>query len=234
MKQDVVIVPNDMDYIKVHCTEEIAKFGEQIEVMYQMYDAMGMFYPEECRTNYRDSWFHYRKLCKKKDVIAIYNEKYGLEEHLLRAVKDAQICFLQQLGYFLDIWYQHEIFLECDMSKSVEYERMYANMTGNWVQNIQKLSAGDEKLFANACLYRFIKYIETEEVKRKLQTLIHSIKNLILELRLEGVDILRPTDNMLYFERCVNMCGKMCSALEVIGIRYLLSSTLSILSICEK
>lgn len=234
MKQELIAAGHTVEHIKSVCAEEIAVFGIQFEVMYKLYEQLGLYYPEECNTNYRDSWFHYRKLYKKKDYVAILNEKYGLEEHLLRTAKDAQICFLQQLGYWLEVWYRHDDYMVCDMTKVSEYERLYQDLDKNWVKSIYFLTKGDEELFANACLYRFLCEIDSEKLERNLQMLIHSIKNLILELRLGGINISRPVDNICYLKRCVVVFNEMCKSLQEVGMLYLISSTALILTKCGK
>lgn len=226
--------PSEPELIKENCADEIADFGKQFKRIHKLYDNLGLYYPEECNTNYRDSWFHYRKLYKKKDEISILNEKYGLEEHLLRSAKDAQICFLQQLGYWLEIWYRYDDFLVCNNARVSEYEKLFQNLNTNWVRSIEEACPDDNELFANACLYYFLHHINSDVVKKNLQILIHSIKNLILDLRLGGVNISRPIDNIDYFRRCVAVFNKMCISLQKSGMLYLISSTGVILEECGK
>lgn len=106
MKQTISYDDEEIMAIKSECAEAIADFGMQFHIIQELYDALGLYYPEESNTNFRDSWFHYRKLYTQKDIITVLNEKYGLEEHLLRAAKDAQIYFLQQLTGWLEVWYR--------------------------------------------------------------------------------------------------------------------------------
>lgn len=234
MKQEFIMSVQDMADIKENCAREIEEFGMQFEKMHRLYGGFGLYYPEECNTNYRDSWFHYRKLYKKKDVISILNEKYGLEEHLLRAIKDAQIGFLQQLGYWLEIWYRYDEYMVCDILRTDEYRELYENLDTNWVKSIEELCLGDHELFANACLYRFITHIKTDEMIKKLQKLIHSVKNLILDLRLSGTNIFRPADNGDYIRRCVSIYNDMCRDLKESGMLYLISATEVIVEKCGK
>ena len=116
MKQIISYNDEEIRAIKTECAEAIADFGMQFHIIQELYDELGIYYPEESNTNYRDSWFHYRKLYTKKDIITILNEKYGLEEHLLRAAKDAQIYFLQQLAGWLEVWYRYDKYLETKTS----------------------------------------------------------------------------------------------------------------------
>lgn len=232
--QNALVMVDDLDYVKETCADEIDEFGVQFKNMKKLYDVLGMRYPEECNTNYRDSWFHFRKMYKKKDIISIYNEKYGLEEHLLRAAKDAQISFLQQLGYWLEVWYRNDDYMICDMSRSEEYDLLFDKLEDNWVRCILEKVGEDYTLFANACLYHYLLRIQTESVKIKLQILIHNIKNIILDLRLSGVSISRPRNNIYYMKKCVSVYNDMCISLQETGMIYLLSSTRVILNSCRR
>lgn len=222
--------------IRKKCADSIFEFGEMFETMYELYEEFGLYYPKECNTNYRDSWFHYRKLYLKRDKVSVLNEKYGLEEHLLRAAKDAQIFLLQQLGEWLGIWESYDIYLKRDETSDLEYQAVLDQIPSdaeNWVSCLWNLCNKDKPLFANACLYRFEKEICTKNLQKKLQTLLCSIKNLILDLRLGGVNIYRPLDNTYYFAQCVDICDSIALSLQETGMLYLLSSTELIWDICQ-
>lgn len=233
MKQVVSYDDDEITSIKKECADTIADFGEQFYIIREIYNALGLCYPKESHTNYRDAWFHYRKLYSQKDIISIINEKYGLEEHLLRAAKDAQIFLLQQLGSWLEVWYRHEEYLQLDEEK-VKYKDSLFRKEGNWVLPIWKMYEKDQEVFANTCLWYYQKYIFTEDLKLKLQDLIHSIKNLILDLRLGGVNIYRPSDNVYYMKQCVDVYNKMCKSLKETRILYLISTTDTIRCFCTK
>lgn len=93
MRQEVFNIVGCQENLREDCANMIIEFGYQFQILQKVYAEFGLNYPYECHTNYRDSWFHYRKLYSKKDKVLISNEKYGLEEHLLRAARDAQINF---------------------------------------------------------------------------------------------------------------------------------------------
>lgn len=234
VKEELRMTEYELEQIKAICAEEIAVFGMQFEEIQKIYDVLGLSYPEECTTNYRDSWFHYRKMYKKKDLASILDEKYGLEEHLFRATKDAQICLLQQLGYWLEVWYRYDEYMECDMSRKDEYEQLCNDLQKNWVKNIYELVEEDDVLFANTCLYRYLTRINSERIRQQLQRLIHSIKNLILEIRLGGVSISRPLSNVNYLNKCIAVYNEMCQALATTELLYLIPATGVIIEKCSK
>ncbi len=230
---------NDRDeivLIRRKCSDSIFEFGMMFETIHELYEEFGLYYPKECNTNYRDSWFHYRKLCLKQDEMSVLNEKYGLEEHLLRAAKDAQIFLLQQLGEWLGIWGSYHVYLKRDNSRDSEYQAVLDQIpsdAGNWVSCLWNLCDKDRLLFANACLYRFEIKIYTEKFQKKLQTLLCGIQNLILDLRLGGVNIYRPMDSSYYFAQCVGICDSVADSLRETGMLYLLSSTELIWDTCQ-
>lgn len=237
MNQTEIYGTDEIALIKKKCADSIYEFGRMFQIMRELYEGFGMYYPKECNTNYRDSWFHYRKLYVKKDKISVLNEKYGLEEHLLRAVKDAQIYFLQQLGEWLMLWCSYKKYFyydRTDLPKYIAILNHTALEEKNWVASVWKQCGGDRKLFASTCLYQFENSIESDMLQVKLNELVCGIKNLILDLRLGGVDIYRPTDNTYYLEKCISMYNNLCLSLREKGMLYLISATELIWNECGK
>ncbi len=210
--------------IRKECADTIVEFGYQFQTLQKIYDEFGLYYPSECHTNYRDAWFHYRKLYNKKEDISVLNEKYGLEEHLLRAAKDAQINLLQQIGQWLEIWYHCEDMLPAQDGKQVE-EALFEGMSENWVMSLWKASGNNEKIFSNACVYWYREHIQSIELNMKLQNLIHSLKNLVLDIRLGGINIFRPIDHVKYIKQSIMVYEEVCCSLQESGMIYLLSAT---------
>lgn len=222
MKEDYGL-SSDQDSIKRECADTITEFGHQFQVMQSLYRELGLPYPIECRTNYRDSWFHYRKLYNQKDDISILNEKYGLEEHLLRAIKDAQINFLQQVGQWLEVWYQYAEMSE-DSADEVEY-KPFDELGANWVNGVWKASGGNEEKFSRDCIHYYKNHIYSVERNNQLQNLVHSLKNLVLDLRLGGVNIFRPTDHVKYVRQTIAIYVEIGNALKESRMLYLLPAT---------
>lgn len=238
MKQTISYDDEEIMAIKSECAEAIADFGMQFHIIQELYDALGLYYLEESNTNFRDSWFHYRKLYTQKDIITVLNEKYGLEEHLLRAAKDAQIYFLQQLTGWLEVWYRYNEYLKIPdiISKDDEEKlNMLSTEGNNWVYQLWKLyGVTDQELFSRLCLVYYKKNILCDDLCLKLQQLIHSMKNLILDLRLGGINIYRPANKIYYVKQCVDLYNAMCSSLKDTQILYLISATDTILQFYKK
>ncbi len=237
MRQNISYDDDEIELIKKDCANAIYDFGKQFHVMDKMYKSFGMYYPKECNTNFRDSWFHYRKLYTKKDAITVLNEEYGLEEHLLRAAKDAQIYFLQQLGGWLEVWYRCDEYLKFNSDEKKDYTELldkFNESDKNWVLQLWTEYENDQKTFANLCLLYYERNIVNDELREKMQHLIHSIKNTILELRLGGVNIYRPLNNSYYMQQCINLYNDISKSLGKTKIKYLLSATDTIRHFCSK
>ena len=80
-------------------------------------------------------------------------------------------------------------------------------------------------IFFHPVNMRYFILIESDSVSFKLHVLIHSIKNLILDLCLNDGDIAHPKDNIIYLEYSIKVLNKMCDSLKNPGILYLISST---------
>lgn len=237
MKQSVSYNDREISEIKRACADEIIEFGKQLKTIKCLYEQFGISYPTECRTNYRDSWFHYRKLYNKKDIISILNEKYGMEEHLIRATKDAQIYFLQVLACWLEKWYKPDDYFEYNISEVILKNKMYGlriNDDCNWVEKIWQYCGDSRDLFTNLCLFYFMNNILDEKIKEILKKLIHSLKNMILELRLGGINIYRPSDNVYFAKESIELYNSIVTDLHDTGLLNLLSATDLILYNCSK
>ncbi len=222
---------NSQESLVVECTGLIVSYGNHFEILQKMYEEFGLFYPESCHTNYRDSWFHYRKLYNKRDEISAHNEKYGIEEHLFRALKDAQIYFFQEIGVWLEFWYYEGKYL-MEYARQIQEDiddTLFQDMQENWVKSIFEKTEHNSEKFSKACIYWFGNQIYSEEMEKTLQGLLHSLKNLIFSLRVGGIDISRPMDNINYLEKAVKIYEKICDVLWENGMLYLISSTRIIL-----
>ncbi|MFR3948510.1 MAG: hypothetical protein ACLTZM_16440 [Ruminococcus sp.] len=84
---------------------------------------------------------------------------------MLRAAKDAQIYFLQQLTGWLEVWYRYNEYLKIPdiISKDDEEKlNMLSTEGNNWVYQLWKLyEVTDQELFSRLCLvyYKKIFYV---------------------------------------------------------------------------
>lgn len=96
------------------------------------------------------------------------------------------------------------------------------------MNNLWIASGENEKVFSEACVYWYREHIYSDDFSMKLQNLIHSLKNLILDIRLGGINIFRPMDNVKYVKKSISVYEEICQSLQESGMLYLLSSTLLI------
>lgn len=73
-----------------------------------------------------------------------------------------------------------------------------------------------------------------EKLKEILKKLIHSLKNMILELRLGGINIYRPSDNVYFAKESIELYNSIVTDLHDTGLLNLLSATDLILYNCSK
>ena len=78
-----------------YAAQKISIYYEYLSILEKWFSEAGWELPLPCRTNFRDAWFHFKKLYERKDYVKVVQEEYALEEHLIRAVKDAIICYYQ-------------------------------------------------------------------------------------------------------------------------------------------
>ena len=105
MHEKEILTSQEKQQLNAYCSEEIYQYGKNYLKLKEIFDSYGYRMPVECWHNFRDSWFHYRKLYTRKERISVLNEKYAMEEHLLRAWKDAIIFLLQEISQGLEFWY---------------------------------------------------------------------------------------------------------------------------------
>lgn len=105
MQEKEIFTDYEKKRLNAYCAEEIYQYGSNYWELKRIFDSYGYHMPVECWHNFRDSWFHYRKLCMEKERLSVLNEKYAMEEHLLRAWKDAIIFLLQEISEGLEFWY---------------------------------------------------------------------------------------------------------------------------------
>ena len=112
---------------------------------------------------------------------------------------------------------------------------MLSTEGNNWVYQLWKLyGVTDQELFSRLCLVYYKKNILCDDLCLKLQQLINRIKNLILDLRLGGINIYRPANKIYYVKQCVDLYNAMCSSLKDTQILYLISATDTILQFYKK
>lgn len=233
--------------LQENCAEKIFIFGKAYSEMKKIYEAYGYCIPVECWHNYKDSWFHFRKLYEKRDRISVQNEKYAMEEHLLRAWKDALVFFLQELSANLEVWYfinQKKDTYDCDDTIKQYAESIHAcweiesklGKSINWGRMIMEKYhdkySGTQ--LSKVYYWYYISYIASEQLMVELQQLIHNLKDLILRIRYGGTDIYRPTYPDEYLKELLQVLYSVNNVLEDKNMLSVVSSGIYVKAHLEK
>ena len=128
-----------------YAAQKISIYYEYLSILEKWFSEAGWELPLPCRTNFRDAWFHFKKLYERKDYVKVVQEEYALEEHLIRAVKDAIICYYQIYIRRIEIVYQFfrtGNLTDCilqehlkDIKRNAEFITVH---TDNWTMELYK------------------------------------------------------------------------------------------------
>ena len=239
MLSDKYISDAELDNIKkVYCDKIVLfkQFRKEIKKWYADFDFQ---YPHSSENNYRDSWFHYRKIYQEHSAYESVRQIANFEEHLQRAEKDAIIFFWQKICEILEFWY----FLDKDTKISI-LSRKEQNVILNrcksedglllpeWVFILEDHFGKDVSKFKYACIYVVQNYILSEQFRKDTQNLLHEIKNVVLNMRMDGAEIQREDCPGSYLTFCKGIYAQMqdfCkkySFKDIIGITEIFDSFL--------
>lgn len=210
-----------------YSAQKIEVYYEYLNTLAKWFSEAGWELPLPCRTNFRDTWFHFKKLYERKDYVKVVQEEYALEEHLIRAVKDAIICYYQIYIRKIEIVYQGlrtgklEDCIEQEHMEEVKKnaELVTAHME-NWDIELYKRleNSADMDLFAETVCYVYCRDMDLKQVAEHLQNCLHKIKNYYSKLRLNGTDIYRPVSEKEYMEECGRVFIQMMDCLKDNGL----------------
>src|SRR5699024_655071 len=105
MLSDKYISDSELNRIKLTYCDKIILFMQFRKDILKWYQAFDFQYPHSSENNYRDSWFHYRKIYQEHSAYEIICQSANFEEHLQRAEKDAIVYFWQKICGILEVWY---------------------------------------------------------------------------------------------------------------------------------
>lgn len=206
-----------LEEIQADNCEEIVNYLTIRDKWIAYYNEFGFSYPATSDNNFRDSWFHYRKIYKERSRNEIIRQIANYEEHLQRAERDLVVKFFQDISSSLEKWYLY------GLNSQLETIEEYAQIAELWKKESECFDAGDkiksgwvnsiylfcEKNrktkddFRNIVLYIFRAYIWNDELKLELQKLIHKLKNIVLKVRLGSSEIDRMDKVGQLTEQCV-------------------------------
>lgn len=203
--------------------DKLIMYFKYLDSLDKWFRESGLELPLACRTNFRDAWFHFKKLYERRDYVKIVQEEYALEEHLIRAVKDAIICYYQIYIRKIERVYgylSNDKLKTCVSSENIQKIKCKISSvtidTKKWDFEIKKHINPDTnmQLYLEAVCYIYSRDIDSQKVAKQLQKCLHMIKNYYSKLRLDGTDIYRPSSDEAYMEECEDVFVKMMECLE--------------------
>lgn len=208
--------------------EELTKYLNTLNILEKWYEQIKEQLPLPSRTNYRDSWFHYKKLYEHRNHRKVVQEQYAAEEHLIRAVKDAVIQYFHIYLKSMERVYKRARDGGClkeDRKSRLELldEQYHFPKTGSkdWEFELYGilLSAGEEESYGDAFWYTFLRDEDMKRIEKVLQRALHKVKNYCAKLRIGGTDIYRPADEDEMEKDIVDNCESLISSLESIHMK---------------
>ena len=210
-----------------NAAQKISVYYEYLSILEKWFSEAGWELPLPCRTNFRDAWFHFKKLYERKDYVKVVQEEYALEEHLIRAVKDAIICYYQIYIRRIEIVYQFfrtGNLTDCilqehlkDIKRNAEFITVH---TDNWTMELYKRleEPVNMDIFMETVCYVYCRDMDLKQVAEQLQSCLHKIKNYYSKLRLNGTDIYRPVSEEEYMNECEQVFIQMMDCLKDNGL----------------
>ncbi len=202
-------------------------------------------YPHSSINNYRDSWFHYRKIWTERSRYESICHIATLEEHLQRSEKDAVVNFFQIISQDLDFWYcietqdlpetfQEHIEIKSYVNAYYEKSKQEERENGQWLISLWDTYGLRDQEASFALIYAVQIYFSNfAHVKKQLQELLHLIKNTTLKMRFDASDIRRLEYPGEYVQCCQDSYNAICSFFNEgknPGIYFLLGITKVVIS----
>lgn len=224
MKSRNTVLSNaEHDWYANRTAEKLIVYFDYLDKLNRWFMESGLEMPLACRTNFRDTWFHFKKLYERRDYVKIVQEEYALEEHLIRAIKDAIICYYQIYIRKIERVYQYLIADKLSTCITPENIKEIQNRvhfitisTEKWDLEIKKYVNPDMdmQLYLEAVCYIYSRDVDGRKASRQLQKCLHMVKNYYSKLRLNGTDIYRPSSDEAYMKECEEVFVKMMECLE--------------------
>lgn len=212
MSNDKYISDTKLDEMRKEYGEKVVSFLTVKKRIDEWYDYFGFPFPSSCINNYRDSWFHYRKIWMERSLHEITCQIATLEEHLQRAEKDAVVNFFQIISQALQFWHQvkfmniPEEFMDT-IQLNVDF--VYGKCPPEERNDVQLLNelwdkyGRGEQEASFALIYVAQTYLlNSKNTLKQLQQLLHRIKNTTLKIRLGASDIQRIEYPGEYLNQC--------------------------------
>lgn len=179
-------------------------YDERLDQLEGKYKYIGGTLIIPCYFNFRDALFHYEKAYKSREVVALHSEQNAMHEHLHRAVKDGCIGFLQSVNWKLTILYQYQ----CDPERLEKLgdrvraiavragvEMDFIHQEGNNISRLESLLHDKVTKEEYRLIYEYVFNVrfggDLTSLKKELQTIFHTLRNLELEYRSRSMHIVK-------------------------------------------
>lgn len=238
MSGDSYISDIKLDEIRKEYGDKVVSFSKVKQQIEKWYEYFELSYPLSSVNNYRDSWFHYRKIWMERSFYEVTCQMATFNEHLQRAEKDAIVNFFQIISQELEFWYYikneniPEEWLESirhNVAEVRDASNLEESRNNLWVCRLFEKYKCSEQEASYALVYVAQKYfLNSEEERRQLQKLLHLVKNTTLKIRLDAIDIRRieyPGEYLGLYEEYYKKLCTFFEKEEERGLFYLLGMT---------
>lgn len=225
MLVDEYISESAQESIRKSNCEKINNYVTTRETIVKWYDEFGFDFPYSSENNFRDAWFHYKKLYQEHSTYEVICQIATFDEHLQRAEKDSIIYFFQKISESLEFWYYIAMDKKGREQLTGELESDIADLfiatsgtPNSWVSLLQERYSQNASEFAVCCLKVANTYILTRSFCVNAQKMLHTIKNLVLEIRIGGARIQRldtPGDYLEKFRPCFEQLKDFCNQYRI-------------------
>lgn len=222
-----------LEEIQADNCEEIVTYLTIREKWMACYREFGFAFPATSDNNFRDSWFHYRKIYRERSRNEVIRQIANYEEHLQRAERDLVVKFFQDISSSLEKWYLHGTKSQFELTeeytklvnqwkKNSECFDMEDNIKRGWVASIYffcEKNGRTQDDFRSLILYVFCVYVWSDKLKVELQRMIHKLKNVVLRVRMGGSEIARMDKVGQLTEQCKTLYEELVEFCDIQALK---------------
>lgn len=227
-KEEMLTEAQKEEYCEM-AAEDLVRSLDTLIILEKWYEEIGENLPLPSRTNFRDAWFHYKKLYEHRTYKNAIQEQYAAEEHLIRAVKDAVIQYFHIYMKSMEKVYRRVRDGSClkDEERKREWKLLDSQYhfpkkgCKGWESDLYNILhlAGKEESYGDALWYVFLRDGDMKKVEKVLQRALHKVKNYCAQLRIGGTDIYRPSDEYEMEKNLLENYKSLISSLESIHMK---------------
>ena len=223
-----ILSDSDHQSLSLYSADMLLVCRKKMKELEELYKLEQLPFPIQCRTNFRDAWFHYKKVYERFDSIKVQQEQYAMEEHLIRVLKDAITVLFNAYAYWIEnVYYlldekqtvlkvlqnndkEDEYYKKCidiDINVHYWYKAVNDKITGK--KDKKDITPEEDAIIKDVTLRLFLERADLNAYRKVLQECMHKIKNYSLRTRLEGIEIYRPENSEEYLDDFSEVFGEM-------------------------